>query len=54
MVLIKWCGFAEIIWEPVAEFREITALNAYEEKYGPIEKNNGPPEVVDGYWRGRR
>ena len=54
MALIKWCGFAEIIWEPVAELQEIAALDTYKEKYGPIEENNGPPEVVDGHRRGRR
>ena len=54
MALIKWCGFAETTWEPVAEFRETAALDAYEEKYGPIEENDGPPEAVDGHRRGRR
>ena len=42
MALVKWRGFAETTWEPIAELQETVALDAYEEKYGPIEENDGP------------
>ena len=48
MALVKWRGFAELTWEPVSELEETAALDAYEERYGPVETNNGPLEEYGG------
>ena len=42
MALVKWRGFSQPTWEPVSELKETVALDAYEEKYGNIDENDGP------------
>jgi hypothetical protein len=50
-VLVKWAGYANPSWHPLADFQETTALDAFEERYGDAATNNGPEE--GGTRRGR-
>ena len=35
---VKWTGYTKPTWEPLDNFRDITALELYETEYGPIDK----------------
>ena len=52
-VLVKWVGWIEPSWEPVDYIRETAALDKFEEKYGPIDTNDGPPETSAGLFVGQ-
>ena len=49
VALVKWRGFAELTWEPVTEQEETAALDVYEGKYGPIDRNDGPLDEYEAH-----
>lgn len=40
--LVKWVSEADPSWEPIEFIEDTKALDDFEEKYGPIELNDGP------------
>lgn len=42
MVLVRWKGFADPVWEPLENLEETEALDKFEDKYGSVEENDGP------------
>ncbi|KAM4061338.1 reverse transcriptase (RNA-dependent DNA polymerase) [Hirsutella rhossiliensis] len=42
--LVRWTGYAEPTWEPVEWLQGTIAMKAFEDKYGPINTNDGPRE----------
>lgn len=42
--LVKWVGWIDPTWEPIEYIKDTKALEEYELKYGPIDKNDGEPE----------
>lgn len=41
-VLVKWTGYAETTWEPLASVEDCEALHRYEERFGPVSPPNRP------------
>jgi hypothetical protein len=35
-VLVKWAGYTETTWEPLASVEDCEALNRYKERFGPV------------------
>lgn len=52
-VLVKWVGWIEPTWEPVDYVKNTVALEVFEEKYGSVESNDGPPETSAGQFVGQ-
>ncbi|KAI0991230.1 hypothetical protein K3495_g16957, partial [Podosphaera aphanis] len=50
--LVKWVGWADTSWEPIENIKDTAALDDFENKYGPIETNDGPPETNAGNFVG--
>jgi hypothetical protein len=42
-VLVKWTGYTRPTWEPFASFEDTTALDTFEQRFGPATTNDGPP-----------
>ena len=45
--LVRWTGYANPTWEPVEWLQGTIALKAFEDKYGPIQTNDGPRESYE-------
>ncbi|KAI0995469.1 hypothetical protein K3495_g12709 [Podosphaera aphanis] len=50
--MVKWVGWKSPSWEPIDTIKDTTALDDFEEKYGPNETNNGPAESETGMFVG--
>lgn len=50
--LVKWVSEANPTWEPVESIKETRALDIFENLYGPIETNDGPPNDSIGSFVG--
>ncbi len=46
-VLVKWKGYAQPTWEPLGEYDQTEALDAFEKRYGNAWNNDGPREDHD-------
>ena len=44
-VLVKWTGYHDPTWEPLEELIDNEAMDAFEEKYGNPQVNDGPRET---------
>ena len=42
-VLVKWTGYTKPTWEPLASLEDITALDAFERRFGLVITNDGLP-----------
>lgn len=51
--LVKWTGWADPSWEPIEYLQETSALDEFENKYGPIETSDGPTNNTSGAFIGR-
>lgn len=51
--LVKWVGWIEPTWEPVEYVKDTIALDVFEEKYGSVESNDGPPVSSVGQFIGQ-
>ena len=40
--LVKWIGYARPTWEPLVDFQDASALDAFEARFGNAMNNNGP------------
>ena len=50
--LVKWASEADPTWEPIEFIEDTEALDRFEELYGSIENNDGPPEENAGRFVG--
>jgi len=46
-VFVKWKGYVELLWEPVANYKEVEALDVFEGKYRDVWMNDGPLKRYD-------
>ena len=44
--LVKWFSEANPTWEPIESIIDTEALDNFESVYGPITKNDGPPNTT--------
>lgn len=52
--LVRWRGYAEPTWEPVAFLEDTVALEEFERRYGPVSTADGPRESYEAPARRRR
>ena len=52
--LVKWIGYARPTWEPIANFQDTLALDAFEAKFGNAEENDGPVQDYNIHKKRRR
>jgi len=45
--LVKWEGYHELTWEPLAEMADTEALDVFEAKHGDAQTNDGPREIYE-------
>ena len=38
--LVKWTGYPEPSWEPLSELQDVSALDDYERKHGPVREDD--------------
>ena len=41
-ILVKWAGYYQPTWEPLENFEDTLALDAFKLKYGEARTNSGP------------
>lgn len=47
-ILVKWIGYRELTWEPLRNFQDNSAIDAFEERYGDVNTHDGPSEEEGG------
>jgi hypothetical protein len=47
-VLVKWAGYAETTWERLDVVGECSALDTYEQRFGPVSRPTRPELDADG------
>ena len=53
-VLVKWAGYAQPTWEPLDNFQETAALDAFERQHGSALLHDGPGDPRVNLRRPRR
>ena len=54
ITLVKWVGYASLMWEPLENFAETAALDTFEAIYGDAETHDvGPGPTARTRRRGR-
>jgi hypothetical protein len=44
-ILIKWTEYERLTWKPLANFEDMTALDAFQQRFQLIAPDNNPPSM---------
>lgn len=45
-VLVRWTGYSQCTWEPLATLEECSALDRFEERFGAVSTTDGPLPAI--------